>query len=229
MSRYPAALVVFAALLTPAFAQTTLGPTPGPGGIPLAPGAPVTTYSPGGIGPGGTEVAPGVGARGVPMTRTGPGGGTLPLRPDDYGAGAGGRGSGASARLGRAGAELPQSLTLTINSRDAGEPKTPPADTPVDSISTLFDALRGCWAPPSDAHKGVQMSVRFSFKRTGELMGPPRVTYTTPGTEQVVRDVYRNAITASLGRCAPMPFSKKFGAAIAGNPLSIRYVDDRGG
>jgi hypothetical protein len=228
MSLYPAVLALFAALLTPAFAQNTLGPTPGPGGIPLAPGAPVTTYNPGGIGPGGTEVSPGLGARGVPMTRTGPGGGTLPLRPDDYGAGTGGA-RGSATRVGRGGAELPNSLTLTITSREAAEAKAPAAGTPIDSISTLFDALRACWEPPSDAHKGVQMSVRFSFKRTGELMGPPRVTYTTPGTEQGVRDVYRNAITTSLGRCAPMPFSKKFGAAIAGNPLSIRYVDDRGG
>src|SRR5262245_52334068 len=182
MLRYPAALALFAALLTPASAQNTLGPTPGPGGIPLAPGAPVTTYSPGGIGPGGTEVVPGTGARGVPMTRIGPGGVPLPSRPDDYGAGTGGA-RGAPARVGRAGVELPQSLTLTINSRDAGEPKAPPADTPVDSISTLFDALRACWSPPGghEAHKGVEMSVRFSFKRTGELMGPPRVTYTKPG------------------------------------------------
>jgi hypothetical protein len=93
----------------------------------------------------------------------------------------------------------------------------------------MFDALRQCWEPPanSKAKPGTQMTVRFSFKRTGELMGPPRVTYTTPGTQPAVKDVYRNAITASLDRCGPMRFSKKFGAAIAGNPISIRYVDDR--
>jgi len=178
---------------------------------------------------------PGTGARGVPMTRIGPGGGTLPLRPDDYGAAPGRKGARAAAPPGSAaaldGTGLPYSLTLTINSRDVGEPKAPPPDTPIDSISTLFDALRACWAPPGsgEAQKGVEMSVRFSFKRSGELMGPPRVTYTKPGTAQAARDVYRNAIMSSIGRCAPMPFSKKFGAAIAGNPLSVRFVDDRGG
>src|SRR5262245_18346597 len=201
--RLAAALTLSAIFAGSAFAQTTLGPTPGPGGIPRAPGSPVTTYNPGGIGRGGTEVSPGVGARGVPMTRIGPGGGTLPLRPGDYGAGTGG-GRGSSTRDGRGGVELPQSLTLTITRSEATEPKAPPADTPVDSISTLFDALRACWEPPRDARKGVEMSVRFSFKRTGELMGPPRVTYTKPGTEQAVRDLYRNAIMSSIGRCAPM-------------------------
>ncbi|RAI30937.1 hypothetical protein, partial [Rhodoplanes serenus] len=40
-----------------ALAQLTT--TPGPGGIPIAPGAPVRGYTPGGIGPGGGRVAPG--------------------------------------------------------------------------------------------------------------------------------------------------------------------------
>jgi hypothetical protein len=47
----------------------------------------------------------------------------------------------------------------------------------------------------------------------------------SPGS--ATRQVYREAITAALDRCAPIPFSKGFGAAIVGRPLSIRYVDDR--
>jgi hypothetical protein len=64
----------------PAFAQMTS--TPGPGGIPIAPGSPITGYTPGGIGPGGVEISPGPAARGIPMYRTGPGGVTLSPRPD---------------------------------------------------------------------------------------------------------------------------------------------------
>ena len=59
-------------LWAPAAAQLT--ETPGPGGIPIAPGAPLGGYRPGGVGLGGVEVAPGHAARGVPAYREGPGG-----------------------------------------------------------------------------------------------------------------------------------------------------------
>jgi hypothetical protein len=60
------------ALCAPTAAQLTT--TPGPGGIPIAPGAPLGSYTPGGVGLGGVEVAPGRAARGVPVYRKGPGG-----------------------------------------------------------------------------------------------------------------------------------------------------------
>lgn len=71
------------------------------------------------------------------------------------------------------------------------------------------------------------MSVRFSFKRTGEMVAPPFVTYTTPGTQAETKQVYRSAINAALARCVPLAFSKRFSLAIPGKPISIRYVDDR--
>jgi hypothetical protein len=224
-----ASLTLFIGLDASALAQMTT--TPGPGGIPLAPGSPVPGYTPGGIGPGGIEVAPGPAARTVPMYRIGPGGIPLAPRPDPHP-----DRDSSTARVDPAcpGSPCvpdlaPQRLALTINSRDAGPGRAPPPDTPIDSIDELFAALRACWQPPArdQAQEGVQMSVRFSFKRTGELFASPFVTYTTPGTAPEARQVYRRAIDAALERCAPLPFSETFRAAIAGQPISIRFVDDR--
>ncbi len=217
-----AALSIFIALTASALAQTTT--VPGPGGIPLAPGSPVPGYTPGGIGPGGVEVAPGPAARAVPMYREGPGGVVFPLRPDPAP-----NGNDSTGRLQPVPELLPQTLALTITSRDAAPGKAPPPEVPIDSIHDLFEVLRTCWEPPArdEAQEGVQMSVRFSFKRTGEMMAPPFVTYTTPGTNADTKQVYRRAIDASLARCAPLPLSKSFSTAIAGRPISIRYVDDR--
>ena len=225
-----ATLTFFIELETSALAQMPV--TPGPGGIPLAPGSPVPGYTPGGVGPGGVEVAPGNAARDVPMSRIGPGGVPFAPRPDPYP-----DRNKPTARLqpgcgsdSPCGSEiLPNSLTLTINSRDAGPAKAPPPDAAIDSINDLFAVLRTCWEPPAreQAQEGVQMSVRFSFKRTGEIIAPPFVTYATPCTKTDTRQVYRRAINASLERCAPLRFSKTFGTAIAGRPISIRYVDDR--
>jgi hypothetical protein len=225
-----AALTLFIGLDTVALAQMTV--TPGPGGIPIAPGLPVPGYTPGGVGPGGIEVAPGPAARSIPMYREGPGGIALPPRPDPRP-----DASRPTVRLQpdcRNGSAcvpefVPRSLAVTINSRDAEPGKPPAPDKPIDSINDLFAVLRTCWEPPAreQAQEGMQMSVRFSFKRTGEIIAPPFVTYTTPGSKADTKQVYRRAINASLERCAPLRFSKTFSAAIAGQPISIRYVDDR--
>lgn len=232
MSRLLAAATIAVFIGPNAVALAQMPVTPGPGGIPIAPGAPVPGYTPGGTGPGGGEVAPGAAARDIPMYRIGPGGVALPPRPDPYPDRNGstvrlipdcGQGSPCLPEV------LPRSLALTINSRDAGPGKAPSPDPPIDSIYDLFAALRTCWEPPAreQAQAGVQMSVRFSFRRTGEIIAPPFVTYTTPGTKAETKQLYRHAINAALERCAPLPFSKTFSAAIAGRPISIRYVDDR--
>ena len=78
-----------------------------------------------------------------------------------------------------------QNLQLTIQSApsqaDAAKYQKPGHD--LDNIGDLFAALRSCWSPPqaSSASEGMQMSVRFSFKRTGEIIGTPRVTYAMAG------------------------------------------------
>jgi len=124
---------------------------------------------------------------------------------------------------------LPHTLTLTIHSVDVTPGKAPSPDAPINSIHELFEALRTCWEPPTrdQAQQGVQMSVRFSFKRSGDIIAPPFMTYATPGTKADTKQVYLGAINAAIARCAPLPFSKSFGAAIAGQPISIRYIDDR--
>ena len=42
-----------------------------------------------------------------------------------------------------------------------------------------------------------------------------------------VRDVYREAVNATIARCTPLHLSKAISAAVAGRPIAIRFVDDR--
>jgi len=126
---------------------------------------------------------------------------------------------------------LGQNLQLTIQSvpsrDDAAKYRKPDHD--LDTIGDLFAALRACWSPPpaEDAREGMQMSVLFSFKRSGEIIAAPRVTYSTRDVPQQTRELYRKAITASLDACAPLKFSGGLGGALAGRPIMIRYVDNR--
>lgn len=97
---------------------------------------------------------------------------------------------------------LPQSLVLTIGSREDAPGKAPSPDASINSIRDLFAVLQACWEPPprDQAQEGMQMTVRFSFRRTGEIIAPPLVTYTKPGTKADIKQVYRHAIDEALDR-----------------------------
>jgi hypothetical protein len=124
-----------------------------------------------------------------------------------------------------------ENLQLTVLSlpakQDAGNYQKP--DHELNTIADLFAMLRACWAPPAPdaARRGMQMSVSFSFKRDGQIIAPPRLTYATPGTPLQTREAYRHAIDDALARCAPLPLTKGLGGAIAGRPIMVRYVDNR--
>jgi hypothetical protein len=124
-----------------------------------------------------------------------------------------------------------QDLRLTIQSvpaeQDAAKYQRPDHD--LDNIGDLFAALRSCWSPPPEdtAREGMQMSVRFSFKRSGEMIAAPRVTFATAGVSADMRATYLKAINASLGACLPLKFTDGLGGALAGRPIAIRYVDNR--
>ena len=124
-----------------------------------------------------------------------------------------------------------QNLQLTIEtvpSQDQAAKYHRP-DHDLDTIGDLFAALRSCWSPPPAdiAREGMQMSVRFSFKRSGEIIAVPRVTYATAGTPADTRATYLKAINASLQACQPLKFTSGLGGALAGRPIAIRYVDNR--
>ena len=124
-----------------------------------------------------------------------------------------------------------ENLQLTVETKPSEEdaPKYQKPDHDLDNIGDLFAALRSCWTPPqADAAKGgMQMTVRFSFKRSGDLIGPPRLTFATAGTPAEVRDTYFKAINDSIGACVPLKFTGNLGGALAGRPIAIRYVDNR--
>ncbi|HZR85670.1 MAG TPA: hypothetical protein VFB02_02645 [Bradyrhizobium sp.] len=124
-----------------------------------------------------------------------------------------------------------ENLQLTIQTvpPKADEAKYKRPDHDLDTIGDLFAELRSCWTPPptDQAREGMQMSVRFSFKRSGELIGSPRLTFATAGASADNRSTYLKAINDSLDSCLPMKFSDGLGGALAGRPLMVRFVDNR--
>ena len=124
-----------------------------------------------------------------------------------------------------------ENLQLTVESKPSeGEaPRYQKPDHDLDNIGDLFAALRSCWTPPQtdSAKEGMQMTVRFSFKRSGDLIGPPRMTFATEGAPAEIRQTYLKAINDSIASCVPLKFTGNLGGALAGRPIAIRYVDNR--
>jgi len=124
-----------------------------------------------------------------------------------------------------------ENLQVTIQSQPSQDDATKyqKPDHDLNTIGDLFAALRSCWSPPPAdvAREGMQMSVLFSFNKSGAMIAPPRMTFATQGAPADIRNTYLKAINASLGGCEPFKFTAGLGDAIAGRPIMIRYVDNR--
>ena len=109
------------------------------------------------------------------------------------------------------------------------KPDTTAEEKPLDSISEMYAALRACWTPPpkDEGRRGMEYTIRFAFKRDGDIVAPPRRTYSSHEAPDEVRDAYRAAVDAALKRCTPLHFSAGMAGAVAGRPIAMRFVDKR--
>ncbi len=100
---------------------------------------------------------------------------------------------------------------------------------PINTIGAMFAALRACWVPPpaDQARSGMQYTVRFALKRDGTLIAPPQRSYSSHDAPAAIRDAYAKAADAAIERCTPLHFTKQMGAAIAGRPIAVRFIDNR--
>ncbi len=99
----------------------------------------------------------------------------------------------------------------------------------LNTISEVFGALESCWIPPDldESRAGMQITVMVAFRRSGELLGKPRITYETPGATEAERAAYRTAMAQALARCLPLHFTDALGNALAGRPMTLRFIDNR--
>ena len=100
---------------------------------------------------------------------------------------------------------------------------------PINTINELGAALQDCWVPPpiEQARPGMQITVMMKFKRNGELFGQPRITFRSSDASAVERASYETAVAETLKRCASLPFTEAFGNNMAGQPITMTFVDDR--
>ena len=98
---------------------------------------------------------------------------------------------------------------------------SPPAS--VATLDQLGPALTACFTPP-DGSAGSAVTVRFSLDRRGAVIGRPAVTYARLVGKPAQKRAFVAAALDALARCTPVPVTPGLGGAIAGRPLSVRFV-----
>ena len=96
-----------------------------------------------------------------------------------------------------------------------------PVEHPINSVREIRAGLRRCWVPPP-TRVPPQLTVRFSLKRNGEILGQPLISYTSPDTSEDERAALHAAVVAAMAHCTPLPISDSLGAIIAGRPINLR-------
>ena len=110
-------------------------------------------------------------------------------------------------------------LLMSLTAAQAEEPAR------VNTIQDVFARLRTCWKPPpaSSAHPDIDITVIVSFKRDGQILGHPKITYESEQADDNDRLIYRIAVMETLQRCTPMPFTESMAGAIAGRPFAVQF------
>jgi hypothetical protein len=99
------------------------------------------------------------------------------------------------------------------------EAKSAPANT----LRELYTALGECVKAPG-GFPGSEITVVFSLKRDGSLLGRPRISHTKLlGDSSAQTDFVRNVL-AAFDKCLPLSLSPGLGGAVAGRPMSFRVI-----
>lgn len=97
---------------------------------------------------------------------------------------------------------------------------------PADSLAALWTALGRCarveGVTPGAA--GSEVTVLFSLKRDGSLLGKPRITHSRLTGDAADQRGFVAAALEAVSRCLPVEISDGLGGAIAGRPLSLRLT-----
>jgi hypothetical protein len=119
---------------------------------------------------------------------------------------------------------LAQFGALSVLAALLAEPLAPPAmAAPLENVDDIGPALLQCWRPPA-VPDGSAVTLRFSFRRDGSLMGAPRVTFVgLDGTPKAQREFADSAVRA-VEDCTPLDLSPQFAATIGGQVYVMQFA-----
>lgn len=97
---------------------------------------------------------------------------------------------------------------------------------PLNTMDDVGAAIQACWAPPAGAGNST-VTLSFSFKRDGSLIGPPEPTAISVTGDAKARQSFVDAAIAALEHCLPLSFSPALANGIAGNVFTMQFGTSR--
>jgi hypothetical protein len=93
---------------------------------------------------------------------------------------------------------------------------------PLNTMDDVGAAIQACWTPPADTGNAT-VTLSFSFKRNGTLIGPPKPTAIHVTGDAKARQSFVDAAIAAVQRCLPLSFSPALAQGIAGNVFTLQF------
>lgn len=97
---------------------------------------------------------------------------------------------------------------------------------PLNTMNEVGTALQNCWSPPSDAAKGA-VTLQFSFKRDGSLIGPPKATSIRVEGDADKRQQLVQAAIDAIQKCLPLTFAPKLADGMAGTVFTLQLASPK--
>jgi hypothetical protein len=93
----------------------------------------------------------------------------------------------------------------------------------INSLNEMWSALYACWQPPAGSN-GMTITLRFSLRRDGTLIGKPVATYSNLSGDDFRKRVFVASVIEALDKVVPLPLTDSMGGAIAGRPLTLLFT-----
>ena len=104
---------------------------------------------------------------------------------------------------------------------------TPSQATPANTLKDMFGQLGACFsreARGEEGWRGAEMTLRFSLRRDGSLIGKPHITYSKMPKDETDKRRVMDSIAFAMDRCLPVKITDGLGGAIAGRLMSYRFA-----
>jgi hypothetical protein len=100
---------------------------------------------------------------------------------------------------------------------------SPPAlAAPANDLQQLDAYIRSCFKDIG-GEPGEEITISFSVRRDGSLIGKPRITYSKLSNDQGERTRFLDNVAAHFQACLPIPVTEGLGGAIAGRMLAYHH------
>jgi hypothetical protein len=96
------------------------------------------------------------------------------------------------------------------------------ADHVLDRYLDVGPAILACWRPPAGS-AGMALTLVFSFKRNGEILGKPRITFSKLHGDRDLQKRFVASALNALALCTPLKITAALGGAIAGRPFAMLF------